>query len=52
MAKTKTVQKTTYMWHLGSKGQQTGQGQESAGSLKTGSFPHFLILSHFLMQKE
>ena len=50
MAKTKTVQKTTHMWHTPSKGQQ--QDQESAGSLKRGFFCHFFILSHFLMQKD
>ena len=49
MTKTKTVQKTTYMWHLGSKSQTTGQ--ESGTVSKEGPFVVFFILSHFIMQK-
>ena len=47
MAKTKIVQKTTYMWHSGPKGYVAGQ--DYTGSPERGSFCHFLILSHFLM---
>ena len=50
MSKVKTVQKTLFMWHSTSKGYQPSQ--KSAGSLKTGSFCHFLILFHILMQKD
>ena len=49
MAKTQTVQKSTYMWHSGSKSQQAGQ--ESAASVQRRSFCYFFILSYFLVQK-
>ena len=49
MAKTKTVQKFTFMLHSLSKGTQ--RGQQSAGNCKT-SFGQFFILSYLLMQKD
>ena len=50
MAKTKTVLKTTYVWDLPSKYYQPGQGY--AISLKRESYRYFMILSHFVMQKD
>ena len=51
MVESKTAQKTTYMWDLGSNSQETGQ--ESAGSLERKYFCYFLIFFsffHFLIQ--
>ena len=43
MARTKTVQKTAFMWHLGPKGYWTGH--YSTGSLERGFVGNFVVFS-------
>ena len=50
MAQAKLIHKNIHMWNSGSKGKHIGQ--ESVGSFERESFGLFLILSHFLRQKD